>query len=82
MDFKMKKPFFPILINNLIKLEKRMTSLLSNIITLHVVIKSICNCITLMVLRFSEKDMNMSFYMPVLILALHFESKQKIYTPK
>lgn len=54
----MKKPFFPILINNLIKLEKRMTSLLSNIITLHVVIKSICNCITLMVLRFSEKDMN------------------------
>lgn len=26
--------------------------------------------------------MNMSFYMPVLILALHFESKQKIYTPK
>lgn len=37
-----------------------MTSLLSNIITLHIVIKSICNWIMLMVFRFTEKDMNIA----------------------
>lgn len=37
-----------------------MTSLLSNIITLHVIIKSICNWITLMFFRFTEKDMNIT----------------------